>query len=51
MLSGDFNIKVNDEEDSDTITFLDFLHSFNLGNRIDFLMHRLGNTLDLIVQQ
>ena len=51
MLSGDFNIKVNDEEDSDTITFLDFLISFNLENRINFSTNRLGNTLDFIVQQ
>ena len=51
MLSGDFNIKVNDEEDRDAITFLDFLDSFNLENMITFLTHRLGRKLDLIVQQ
>ena len=51
MLSDDFSIKVKDEEDSDTINFLDFLDTFNLENKINFLTHRVGNTLDIIGQQ
>ena len=50
MLFGDFNIKINDEEDNDTINFLDFLDSFNIEN-INFLIYRLGNTLDLTMKQ
>ena len=48
LLSGDFNIYVNDPESPDTNTFLDVLDSFGLHNHISFLTHCLNNTLDLV---
>ena len=49
LLTGDFNIYVNDLESPDTNTFLDVLDSFGLHNHISFLTHCLNNTLDLVI--
>ena len=48
-LLGNFNIKVNEEDDYDSINFVDFLSAFGLQNRVTFPTHRLGNILDLIL--
>ena len=49
LLTGDFNINVNDLESPDTNTFLDVLDSFGLQNHISFPTHHLNNTLDLVI--
>ena len=49
LLIGDFNIHIDEATEPDTITFLDFLDSFNLTNHVQWLMHRLGHTLDLLI--
>ena len=48
-LLGNFNIKINEEDDYDSINFVDFLSTFGLQNRVTFPTHRLGNILDLIL--
>ena len=49
LLIGDFNIHMNNKEHQDTITFMDMLDTFALGNHIDFSTHKLDNTLDLVI--
>ena len=49
VIVGDLNIHISDELDSDTITFSDFLEAFGLVNMITFPVHRLQNTLDLVI--
>ena len=49
LLTGDFNIHVNNLESPDTNTFLDVLDSFGLHFDIEFLTHCLNNTLDLVI--
>ena len=49
LLLGDFNIKVNDKEDPDTITFSGFLESFGMYNQVFFPTHRYNNALDLLL--
>ena len=39
ILTGDFNIHMDDTESSDTLTFLDTLDSLDLRNHVDFLTH------------
>ena len=49
LLTGDFNIHVNNFKSPDTNTFLDVLDSFGLHNHIEFLTNHLNNTLDLVI--
>ena len=49
LLTGDYNIHVNDLESLDTNTFLDVLDSCVLHNHISFPTHHLNNTLDLVI--
>ena len=49
LLTGDFNIYVNDLESPDTNTFLAVLDSFGLQNHISFPIHHLNNILDLVI--
>ena len=49
LLTGDFNIHINDLESPDANTFLDVLDSFGLQNHISFPTHHLNNTLDLVI--
>ena len=49
LLIGDFNIHIDEATEPDTITFLDFLNSFNLTNHVQWPMHRSGHTLDLLI--
>ena len=49
LLTGDFNIKINDENNHETAKFLDFLESFGLVNHIHFETHHQENTLDLVI--
>ena len=47
LLTGDFNIKSNDETNHDTAKF--FLESFGLVNHIHFETHCQENALDLVI--
>ena len=49
LLTGDFNIKVNDSSSYDTKLYMKLLDSFGLGNHIEFVTHEHENTLDLII--
>ena len=46
---GDFNIWINDENDSDTINFDDFLNTFDLTNKVQFSTNKQHNTIDFII--
>ena len=49
ILTGDFNIKMNNPDDPDMTTLSDLLDSFDLVNHVRFLTHRSMNTLDLVI--
>ena len=49
LLIGDFDIHIHKATEPDTITFLDFLDSFNLTNHVQWPTHRSGHTLDLLI--
>jgi hypothetical protein len=49
VLIGDFNIKLNRQNDLDTRTFQELLSSFNLAQHVYIPTHTSGNTLDLII--
>ena len=47
--SATLTFKINEEDDYDSINFVDFLSAFGLQNRVTFPTHRLGNILNLIL--
>ena len=47
LLLGNFNIHMDDLENTDTILFNDLLDTFNLVNMVNFPSHKLQHTLDL----
>ena len=49
LLTGDFNIKMNDDQNQETAIFLDLLESFGLINHVHSKTHCQENTLDLII--
>ena len=49
IILGDFNLHVNDRENSSGSRFLDLLESVGLVNHINVPTHNKGNTLDLII--
>ena len=49
ILTGDFNIKMNNPDDPDMNTLSDLLDSFDLVNHVRFPTHRSMNTLDLVI--
>ena len=49
ILTGDFNLHVNDLSQSSSSLFLSLLNSFNLTQHINFSTHKLGHTLDLLI--
>ena len=50
LLVGDFNIHVDDSSDSDTITFMDLLDSYNMLNKVTFPTHVKHHSLDLVIE-
>ena len=48
IITGDFNIHVNDVTDSDAMSFTDSMEALGLTQYVQFPIHRLGNTLDLV---
>ena len=51
MIIGDFNINMENIANPDTITFNDFLDSFNLQNHVNFPMHIARYHLDLCITE
>ena len=51
LLIRDFNIHIDEPIEPDTITFLDFLNSFNLTSHVQWPKHRSGHTLDLLISK
>ena len=49
VLLGDFNIHMDMVDDTDMITFNDFLDSFYLENLVHFSTHKCRHTLDLLI--
>ena len=49
ILTGDFNIHMDNSENPDTIIFKDFLESFGLTNLVSFLTHQSNHTIDLMI--
>ena len=50
LLVGDSNIHVDDSSDSDTITFMDLLDSYNMLNKVTFPTHVKHHSLDLVIE-
>ena len=49
LITGDFNIHLDDLENSNTKLFLSLLDSCNLTQLVNFPTHRQGHTLDVII--
>ena len=47
IITGDFNIHVNDTNDPEAQIFLDTMETLGLDNHINFATDNKGNTLDL----
>ena len=51
VVSGDFNLHIDDIGNLDTQVFLDLMTVFGLQNHVHFKMHISGHTLDLILNE
>ena len=51
IVLGDFNIHVSNDDDTDSAIFSDTIEAMGLYQHVSFPMHRLGNTLDLIISE
>ena len=51
LFVGDFNIHMDEPTQPDTITFLDWLESFNLTNHGTFGTHQSDHMLDLVITE
>ena len=51
LIFGDFNIHVNGEFDENTGNFMDIIMALGLEQHINFLTHKAGNTLDLVMTE
>jgi hypothetical protein len=49
LITGDFNLYVDDSENSNAKQFLTLLDSCNLTQLVNFPFHHCGHTLDLII--
>ena len=48
VITGDFNVYINDQEDPDDQIFSKTTSALGLNQHINFSTHRAGNTLDLL---
>ena len=48
VITGDFSVHINDQDDPDAHVFRDTTSALGLNQHITFSMHRAGNTLDLL---
>ena len=51
IITGDFNIHVNDTNDPEAQIFLDTMEALGLDNHVNFATHNRGNTLDLVLTE
>ena len=51
IIVGDFNVHINKQDEGNAIILSDMLESFNLSNCVEFPIHKLQNTLDLVINQ
>lgn len=51
LLTGDFNVHVNDKDDPDAASFMELLDLFHLQQHVVGPTHNKGNTLDLIISR
>ena len=49
IITGDFNIHVNDTNDPEAQIFLDTIEALGLDNHLNFATHNRGYTLDLVL--
>ena len=49
LLTGDFNVNVDDNDDRDALTFLNILDIYNLEKHVRGPTHKDGHTLDLLI--
>ena len=48
MVLGDFNILINDLDDSDAQLFLSMMEAYGFDRQVHFVTHRVGNCLNNI---
>ena len=51
VILGAFNLHVNDKSDTNAQQFIDMVEASRLKQWVDFLTHKCGNTLDLIITE
>ena len=51
VITGDFNLHVNDPEDQDGEVFIDTMQALGLDQHVTFPTHRSNNTLDLVFSE
>ena len=51
VITGDFNLQVNDPEDQDREVFMDTILTLGLDQHVTFPTHRCNNTLDLVFSE
>ncbi|XP_077994476.1 uncharacterized protein LOC144448196 [Glandiceps talaboti] len=51
VIAGDFNIHIDDKEDTNACSFVDSMDAIGLDIRVDFATHGEGNHLDLIITE
>ena len=51
IVLGDFNLHVSNDDDINSAIFNDTIEAMGLYQHVSFPMHRLGNTLDLIISE
>ena len=51
IITGDFNIHVNNTNDPEAHIFLDTMEALELANHVNFAVHNRGNTVDLVLTE
>ena len=51
IITGNFNIHVNNTNDPEAQIFLDTMEALGLNNHVNFATHNRGNTLDLVLKE
>ena len=48
VLTGDFNMRINNTEDNEAVAFSDMMYALGFDQHVDFQTHIQGNTVDLM---
>ena len=51
IIVGDLNVHINQQDEGNAIILSDMLEFFNIANHVEFPIHKLQNTLDLVINQ